>query len=927
MRKYFFIRLGFLSFIFLSACKTDEKIPVLEVTPENITFVNDAASKTVSVTASFNWDAGMDASGIDWCMAVPQNDNLIIFVTENPGKEIRETSITITSGELSKRIAVYQLGTQPAILVSPKEFSLLAKGGEIEFEVTANVEFSITNLPEWIKPSPATRTSNMKTSAQQYTVSENEETQRKAVLIIKDNDSDCQAELTVYQLGDKYVTEIETGIKDDIKVKILRAETSSYHKGGGEVEKSFDGNYSTIYHSDWANSGEHYFPITLDYYFDNADEIDYFIYYPRPDANKNGLFKETEIQVQHKGESSFTKITDKDFLGSNSPSHVAFNEPLKEVNAIRFIIKSGAGDGQGFASCAEMEFYKRNPDNFDPLSLFTDFSCSEIKQGVTMNEIENCVHPFFKNMALYMYKDAYPREFRIAEYRAYPHPSEDAAANKTSQYSLFDNPAGISVNEGDELIVLVSGTEDYPVSIKIQNLDNPTGNGFNQGASYPLSEGINKITAANKGLIYVMYHTTNFKTAPIIKIHFATGSVNGYFDGTKHTKEDWNRLIDAAVDKYFDVIGQYAHLTFPTERFRNHTGNRGKELIDLFDRLVYAEMELEGMVKYNRMFRNRMYFCVVYGSSYMFASGNHTGYHDGTLSDLCDVSKMKNEKNTPNTVWGPAHEVGHMNQTRPGFNWLGMTEVTNNICSMYVQSTFGYPTRLQTERVSNGDYSNRYEKGMNEYFTTGIPHNQPGEDVFCKLVPFWQLKLYIVNVLGKEDFYKDVYEFIRQTPKAVDDKRTNGERQLEFVKTACEAAQLNLEDFFGRWGFFTEIDAEINDYSAGLMQINKNQIDQTLSYIRSNYPTKPVHKFEYITDNNVDIYKSGSEIVKGTASRNGQTFAMIDWKNVVAYEIRDVDTELVFVSLQPTFTMKPAWKNEYKVYAVSPTGKEMEVTF
>jgi hypothetical protein len=926
MKKHFFTQLVFLSFIFLSACKTDEDIPVLKVDPENITFINEAASKTVSVIASSNWDASVDVSGIDWCTFIPQQNNLKISVTENLGKEIRETSITITLGGLSKRISVFQLGTQATIIANPKEFSLPAKGGQIEFDITANVEFSIINLPEWIT-NAETLESNMKTSTQKYIVGKNEEAQqRKAVLIIKDNDSDCQTEVTVNQSGDSYTPDTEIGIKDDIKVKITKAETSSYHKGGGEVERSFDGDYSTVYHSDWANEGEDYFPITLDYYFNNADEIDYFVYYPRPDNSKNGLFKETEIQVKHKGESNFTKIVDKDFLGSSTPTRVVFSEPLKDVSAIRFLIKSGAGDGQGFASCAEMEFYKKNPDNFDPLSLFTDLSCSELKQGVTKDEIENCENSFFKNIALYILKNTYPREFRIAEYRAYPHPSEDATVNKTAQYSLFDNPTGISVKEGDELIILVCGTgENYPVSIKIQNLDNPTGSGFNQGASYPLSEGVNKITAANKGLIYVMYHTTNFTTAPIVKIHFATGTVNGYFDGTKHTKEDWNRLIGAAGDKYFDVIGNYAHLTFPTTRFRNHTGTRGKELIDFYDKLVYSEMELEGMVKYDHMFRNRMYFCVVYGDAYMFASGNYTGYNDYTLSDLCDVSRIKNENKTPDAVWGPAHEVGHVNQTRPGFKWLGMAEVTNNLCSMYVQSTFGNPTRLQTESIGGG-YSNRYEKGMNDYFVTGQAHNQKGEDVFCKLIPFWQLKLYLVNVLGKEDFYKDVYELIRQTPKAIDDRRTDGEHQLEFVKTVCGVAQLNLEDFFRQWGFLTEIDVELDDYGKGLMQVSKNQIDETVSYLRNNYPAKPAHKFEYITDNNVAVYQSGLGIVKGTASRNGQTFAINNWKNVVAYEIRDANAKVIFVSLQPAFKMVPAWQNGYKVYAVSPR-EEMEVTF
>src|SRR5690625_7537739 len=58
--------------------------------------------------------------------------------------------------------------------------------------------------------------------------------------------------------------------------------------------------------------------------------------------------------------------------------------------------------------------------------------------------------------------------------------------------------------------------------------------------------------------------------------------------------------------------------------------------------------------------------------------------------------------------WGPAHEMGHTFQTRPGFRGHGMTEVTNNVHSLYVQTQWGNPSRIETEPM--GRYNNRYEK-------------------------------------------------------------------------------------------------------------------------------------------------------------------------------------------------------------------------
>ena len=183
----------------------------------------------------------------------------------------------------------------------------------------------------------------------------------------------------------------------------------------------------------------------------------------------------------------------------------------------------------------------------------------------------------------YMYRQKYPREFRIAEFKAYPHPDIQKAINKTSAYSLLDNPTGIYVAQGQELVVLVADAHNEDMGICIQNLDKPGGDGFG-GDTYPLTTGVNKIKVKNKGLVYVIYHTTSLEELAgkqPVKIHFASGKVNGYFDSNKHEASRWSELLNNTVCGYFDVLGTYAHLIFPVNRLRNSTGNRGKELIDL----------------------------------------------------------------------------------------------------------------------------------------------------------------------------------------------------------------------------------------------------------------------------------------------------------------------------------------------------------
>lgn len=638
---------------------------------------------------------------------------------------------------------------------------------------------------------------------------------------------DLRESFTVSQSGIDYY---QGNIKDDIKITVSNAETSSY-QSGTNIDKSFDGDLTTIYHSNWNNSGEDYFPITLSYYFSDVTSIDYFVYYPRQ-SGSNGHIKEFELWVATEDNPTLTKYGDYNFNGSSSSSRLTFSPALVKPTTIQLIVKSGAGDGQGFVSCAEMEFYQKNPDNFDFLSIFTDNSCSEIKSGISETDVMAISNNFFRDLALEIIRGEYDQEFRIQEYRAWQDPGIMSQINKTSTYSLRDNPTGIYVSTGDELVFFANNPNKENISIVIQDLKNGYG-----GNSYPVADGLNKINITSGGLIYVMYLTEEATEDPV-KINFVTGSINGYFDSQKHSSSDWSRLLSKAGYRHFDVLGKYAHLTFPTEKFRENTPS-GLALINKYDDLVRLEWDFMGLFKYNKTFNNRMYFHVVYTDSYMYSTSYRTAYVEGTMDYMCSLNEFKS------SPWGPAHEVGHSNQTRPGLKWIGMTEVTNNIHSLYVQTTWGNTSRLIAD--------NRYTKGFNELLNKGIPHNQNG-DVFVKLIPFWQLKLYLMDALGKTDFYKDLYEYMRNQDYS--QVTNDGFYQLDFVRACCKIADLDLTDFFEAWGFLTPIDMTIDDYSTKQFTITQEEIDELKTEIAAqNYPQPEHDNIYYITDNNVSDYK------------------------------------------------------------------------
>lgn len=606
---------------------------------------------------------------------------------------------------------------------------------------------------------------------------------------------------------------------------------SSFHRSEG-IEKSFDGDFTTIYHSHW---GDTEFPVTLRYNFSNAPQIDYLVYNPRMDAT-NGLIKKLEVWYTTKSQTR-TKLGDFDFKGESRPNKIVFPQPLIDPVNIEFIVKSGVGDnGTGFVSCAEMEFFRQYPNSFDLSNIFADNLCTRLKPGVGSGDIEKIPNLPIRKLAQQLLQRTYETEFRVATFKAYQHPDIMAKVNKTNPYSLRDNPAGISVKKGEELVVFAGDLHGQNIGLVVQNLDKSFG-----GVSYALAEGVNILKMTDSGLVYVMYLTDTGTEQPV-DLHFASGVVNGYFDSRKHTAADWKRLLENATDTYFDVLGQYAHLTFNTNDFRQYTPD-GQALINVYDKIASLQQDFMGLNKYNKQFNNRIYLHTVYGNAYMFATSYHTAYHQGTLKNICDVSKL-----TGDPLWGPAHEIGHCNQTRPGLKWHGMTEVTTNIYSLATQAAFGNRSRLIDEKMR--DYANRYEKAVATIVDKKIAHNT-SDDVFCKLVPFWQLKLYIHDVLGQHDFYKDVHEMVRLNP----DPATAGECQLQFVKFTCQAAKLDMTGFFEKWGFLTPVDTMVEDYGDRRFTVTQQQVDNLKEEIKAlGYP-KPQHdNIHLINDDNLNDY-------------------------------------------------------------------------
>jgi hypothetical protein len=722
--------------------------------------------------------------------------------------------------------------------ILPLELNFAANGGEREVRMyvtgdvdIAQVEYSVAaNGEDWVELSKEGDLLKVVTQPTYY------QTSRATVITL--SYGNYTREVPVIQQASEGA--------EDTQIKVLSGwatseETVQEPRG---IEMSFDGDYLSYFNSRFGEITQ--WPFIVEYTLETAERLNFIIYHPRSDSgNRWGSFNEYSVYVSTK-EAPDTFIKIGDYArgdGNHTPHRINLETPVENPHKVRFEIHSTF---QNRVSIAEMEFFQSSLNRFDYTKIFTDFTCSELRPEVTEADIRRIPDADFRRLATALLNNTYNKEFRIAEYRPYQDPAIMANINKTEHYSLRDNPTGIYVNPNEEILVLVGDTRGQHISMVVQNLIN----GYGTSRAYPLVEGSNKIKVSDGGLIYILNITNDDiplileteadkarAAAKSVKVHFAFGRVNGYFDSQKHTLADWREMLRTAGHRDIDAVGIRSHITWTVSDFRDADTDI-LTILEKFDRLVYLQQEFLGLEKYDKMFRNRMYFHVYYNPPAgvaAIAARNRTAYGPGITEAFIRPDRFEAR------IWGPAHEVGHINQTRPGIRWRDKTEVTVNIYSMYSQQQFGQSSRLLQ--------SDGYAAGWARIVDTGVPFGSStvANQFFPKLVPFWQLHLYLTDALGQKDFYRDLHEHYRITPTLSNAGVTDGVYQLDFVRQVCRVSGFNLENFFRSWGFLTPID-EPN------MVITQAQINTLLTEIRQ-LPQPPHQDIHLITETNLDSYR------------------------------------------------------------------------
>lgn len=332
--------------------------------------------------------------------------------------------------------------------------------------------------------------------------------------------------------------------------------------------------------------------------------------------------------------------------------------------------------------------------------------------------------------------------------------------------------------------------------------------------SYALTAGVNTITNAVGGIMYVRFHNDN--PAGSVRIKFISGMRPiPYYQLGRTTQADWVKMVDN-ISNVPDVqlVGNKTIITFSMANARTYKNESQEALVKKADRVIVIEDSISGLFGTDPIDQPNVY-------KYLMTESDHPGYfmaatfyrtwYGSTTGGVPAILKADN------LTWGPWHELGHMHQ-QGSWTWSELGEVTVNIYSIAVEKAFSItPTRLtsQGEWNNTAAYLARPEAERN--------FNGSNAGVWTRLCMFQQLKL----AFG-ENFYHELH---KQARRETNRPTTTDTRMRWFMLKACSISGKNLTSFFQKWGMKLSTQPVTDAVFAEIAALNLPSPTQDLSLL------------------------------------------------------------------------------------------------
>lgn len=915
---------------------------------------------SVSVPDSITWLQYNTAKTVEG-VAVEE-----FYYDANFAEAPRNCTVSFCSGEVVAPVDVMQWG-KADVLMSTRSLHATFIKNNLSLKVVAKNAYTVKSDAEWVKTSvhALPTCDSIAVSVEANNVKE----QREATISFV-----CGGKTYNVEVVQEAVREFddldELDMPVDIPATITAVVATSKQSSLRDASRAIDGSSSTWWANLYTSDNDPSITFTVD--ASKLKQIDYLRYIPvsTSSASQNwGQWGQVEIYITRNGQAE-ELYTRHDFKQSESSYDLYFDKPIPvDVTKIRVRVLSSkpyAAAATGdyiFASAAEVGFYQQAEAGIDPLTIFKDLSCSELRDDVTAAKIESIGNKFYKELAQQLYFGAYDGEFRICKFHARINPTVDADLFHTNSYTLIDNVTGMYVAEaGDTVKVMLDDDHGLSIYVRVINWVDYESIAATSGHTYDyqIHKGSNVFVSKYRGLMYIMAHTPDYASIPEMTAHFVSGHVNGYIE---LGKTDMSRAYEllakgGKTEPHFDMLSKKCILNFSKASIYAYTfgGNasnniRVEQLLNIYDSVYMIQERIQGHDKYKalgrqRGHRNRALFRTTYGTLYGASSAYNTYYnYKSMVPDILsplhlwqkDATTLNND--IVGTIWGIAHELGHSNQTN-AFKWRGLTEVTNNLMCAATQVQF-YGEGNTTMR-----FSDHFNRGMRDIVTRWVTDrdgterrmthcescNSPsvgkisgGVDPTTQLEPFWQLYLYYHRALGRTDFYPDFYELCRNIPSVYNNTDADQSRNtIDYIKMVSDAAGEDLSDFCDAWGLpGVNNKMKVTHYGTNYITTTKADVDAALAYCHK-YP-KPKLNPLYINDLNVDMYRNPKPVVAGshTVDATGH-YTTSGWQNVVAWMLVNPDNGRVMAIIQndPSFT----YSYSPSVYMNNTTGTDYAYT-
>lgn len=637
-------------------------------------------------------------------------------------------------------------------------------------------------------------------------------------------------------------------------------------------------------------------------------------------------------------------------------------------------------------------------------NLFQDNACTILKDEIqaltdeelAANEDFATLNDDMKQMVLkvknntwqsYTSSTGYTREgfekfFRVRDdfnvYSHYQKMSWNEYTGMSYSYGKLSGPTGIVGKAGDIIYIYVDEDPSPDCLLQAEVVVDSNSPGDHQtGTVTSLHRGLNVVLMSAASTLYIFYQLGDpekyLADYPAAKIHIEGGQLQGYFDYTRGmTNDDWTLLCEKLLDKSDILNLKCDRIVFAMLKnlVVNATGKKGEMegLMRIWNNFVECEEDLMGFKEdLKGRFRNIWNaFSVNHG--YMYASTYGTYYSDGTISTVMNYNTLTS---SGGAIWGPSHEIGHNHQAC--FNIVGATEVSNNLFSNVNVFLHGVSTTRGTTVTKTLE---DFARGTGWF----------GMTIWEQTRFYYQLYLYFHAQGHKPDFYPTLFKLLRQDPirkrsSTYDASLVNGDGEtvggyisygkqdyLHMAKKMCDAAQLDLSEFFEVNGMFVPYNKfYVGDYADYWVTTTEQDIEEAKAYMRR-YPKapsicfiddrikpsasiangpfegKPRGEYRVDYDNEVSIGYADvgqwSDFVDeyqtngyyyGTTTSSGTTTYTIYGSGAIGFKIYDSEGNLVYLSNKKKFTIpsyvQPKLQGGFKIVACEANGYEVLVPY